>query len=126
MKKLNQTKYGEEGNCFAACIASLFEVEIADIPFLAEYKNWDEYLNVLNSILRNKFEVILLHGDFKDWEDYLKENYIDSYYIVSGDSNKGLEHAVIYKNGELFHNPNNLGTEIINIKHVYVFLKLHL
>ena len=126
MKKLNQTKYGEEGNCFAACIASLFEVEIADIPFLAEYKNWDEYLNVLNSILRNKFEVILLHGEFKDWEDYLKENYIDSYYIVSGDSNKGLEHAVIYKNGELFHNPNNLGTEIINIKHVYVFLKLHL
>jgi len=126
MKKLNQTKYGEEGNCFAACIASLFEVEIADIPFLAEYKNWDEYLNVLNSILRNKFEVILLHGEFKGWADYLKENYIDSYYIVSGDSNKGLEHAVIYKNGELFHNPNNLGTEIINIKHVYVFLKLHL
>jgi hypothetical protein len=126
MKKLNQTKYGEEGNCFAACIASLFEVEIADIPFLADYKNWDEYLSVLNSILRNKFEVILLHGEFKDWEDYLKENYIDSYYIVSGDSNKGLEHAVIYKNGELFHNPNNLGTEIINIKHVYVFLKLHL
>lgn len=126
MIKVIQTKHGEDGNCFAACIASLFDVEIDDIPFLADYQDWEEYLNVLNSTLRNKFGVILLYGEFKDWEDYIKENYIDSYYIVSGDTNKGLEHAVIYKNGELFHNPNNLGTEIINIKHVYVFLKLHL
>lgn len=126
MIKVIQTKYGEEGNCFAACIASLFEVEIDDIPFLADFQDWNEYLSVLNSTLRNKFGVILFYGEFKDWDDYIKENYIDSHYIVSGDSNKGLEHAVIYKNGELFHNPNNLGTEIINIKHVYVFLKLHL
>lgn len=90
MIKVFQTKYGEEGNCFAACIASLFEVEIDDIPFLADYKDWDEYLNTINSTLRNKFGVILLYGEFKDWYDYIKDNYIDSHYIVSGDSNKGL------------------------------------
>ena len=127
MIKVNQTKYGLEGNCFAAFIASLFDVGINEIPFLSDYQDdWDEYLKALNLVLRNKFGVVMLYGELKYWEEYLKENFIDSYYIVSGDSNKGLEHAVIYKNGELFHNPNNLGTEIINEKIIYVFLKLHL
>ncbi len=127
MIKVYQTKYGLEGNCFAACIASLFDVVINEIPFLSDYQDdWDEYLKALNLVLRNKFGVVLVYGELNDWEDYLKENFIDSYYIVSGDSNKGLGHAVIYKNGELFHNPNNLGTEIINEKIIYVFLKLHL
>lgn len=127
MIKVIQTKYGVEGNCFAACIASLFEIEIDNIPFLTDYKDWGEYLNALNNFLRDKFEVILLYGEFEIWQEYLKDNFMESHYIVSGDSNKeGLEHAVIFKNGELNHNPNDRGTEIINIKHVYIFLKLHL
>jgi len=127
MIKVYQTKFGEEGNCFAACIACLFEIEIDNIPFLTDYKDWAEYLKALNKFLRDKFEVILLYGEFEHWQEYLENNFMESYYIVSGDSNKeGLEHAVVFKNGVLYHNPNDRGCEIINIKHVYIFLKLHL
>ena len=48
----------------------------------------------------------------------------DSYYIVSGDANRGYEHAAIYKNGELVHDPNPEGNGLNNIKHFYFFIKL--
>jgi len=128
MKKVYQTKFGSEGNCFAACIASLVETDIEKLPFLSDYEDrWDDYLEATNELLRTKFEVIILYGMWEGWEDYLNKNFKDSFYIVSGDSNKqGLEHAVIYKNGKLNHNPNDRGTEIIKPKHAYVFLKLHM
>ena len=127
MKKVFQTKFGSEGNCFAACIASLVETDIENLPFLSNYKdNWDKYLDATNEYLRTNFEIILLYNDYEDWADYINDNFKNSFYIVSGDSNKdGLEHAVLYKNGKLNHNPNDRGTEIVNIKHAYVFLKLH-
>ena len=72
MIKVYQTKYGLEGNCFAACIASLFDVGINEIPFLSDYQDdWDEYLKALNLVLRNKFGVVLVYGELNDWEDYL-------------------------------------------------------
>lgn len=38
MKPAMQTKFGEyEGDCFAACIASLFELPIEDVPDLCYY-----------------------------------------------------------------------------------------
>lgn len=128
MIKVYQTKFGNEGNCFAACIASLFETQIDTIPFLNDYKDdWEEYLIALNCVLRKEFQVIMHCIEYEVWQEWFKSNYKDSYLIVIGDSNKkGFEHAVVYKNEKLYHNPNNRGSRIKNIKYVCFFVKLHL
>lgn len=126
MKYVYQTKFGDEGNCFAACVASLLEIDIEKVPFLGKDEEWSDYEDKLNYFLKQNFGLFLMVWPFENWEEYVDFHFKDFAYIVSGDSNlPGLEHAVIYKNGQQVHNPNNTGTEIINVKHIYLFLKLH-
>ncbi len=41
MHRVKQTKFGfEEGNCFAACIASLLELPIEEVPNFCTNKEW--------------------------------------------------------------------------------------
>ncbi len=51
MKPVLQTKFGgknhpleEQGNCMAACLASVFELELEDVPALVDDGNW--YQNI--------------------------------------------------------------------------------
>ncbi len=127
MKKVYQSKFGIEGNCFAACIASILETELDSIPFLSDFDdNWKDYLNALNTILKSRFNLFIDYTTYDYWETRFKDNFKDSFYIVSGDSNQdGFEHAVIFKNGELQHNPNSKGTEMIRATTCYFFIQIH-
>lgn len=52
MKRVKQTKFGPvEGNCFAACIASLLEVPIEEVPIDPSPENW---WNTAQDYLRHK------------------------------------------------------------------------
>lgn len=49
MKPVHQTRFGKEGNCWPACIASLFEVPLEEVDHLAcQHPDWlertDEWL----------------------------------------------------------------------------------
>ena len=48
MKPVMQTKFGPvEGNCFCACLASMLELPIEDIPFYHDvnwFKNYNDFL----------------------------------------------------------------------------------
>ncbi len=121
-----QTKFGKEGNCFAACVASLLEIDIDKVPFFGEDEEWSVYEDTINRFLKNEHNLFLWSDEFENWKEFVEFHFQDFAYIVSGDSNLvGFEHAVIYKNGKQEHNPNNSGVELINIKHIYIFLKLH-
>lgn len=127
MKKVYQSKFGNEGNCFAACIASILETELDSLPFLADYNDdWEDYLAALNEILKSRFNLFIDYTTYDYWESRFKDNFKDSFYIVSGDSNQeGFEHAVIFKNGVLHHNPNPNGTEMIQATTCYFFIQVH-
>lgn len=48
MIPVHQTRFGAEGNCYAACIASIFEVPLADVPQcrsdeLLSVEAWEDY-----------------------------------------------------------------------------------
>lgn len=40
MKPVYQTRYGNEGNCLAACIASILEVPLVSVDFTASEGTW--------------------------------------------------------------------------------------
>ena len=99
MKPVNQTKFGmEEGNCFEACLASIFECDIGDIPV---------------------FKGSLWFSDLQEWL-YTKELYyieieartfcdlsIKGYHIINGDSPRlNCQHSVVGYNCKMIHDPH--------------------
>jgi hypothetical protein len=97
-----QTKFGEtDGNCWAACIASLFsEVDIEDIPYWRG-TGWFEKFTEWSIAEFGYVPLIIWAGETLpySWPP-------NTYYIVSGKSPRGdYDHAVIYRNGKLVHDP---------------------
>lgn len=119
MKPVFQTKFtnvetGELGNCIAACLASLLEVGIEDIP----YFNPDDSNEVNN---RKLDQLLAEHGCYlaghvwpsKELEGY----YLASYEVVKA---SGYKHCVVCKNGKIVHDPR--GDEGVQLKPEPVYL----
>lgn len=98
MKLVYQTKFGDpEGNCFAACVASILECEITELPDfddLPEGCNWLEWFN--EHLAPKGYGVISatvpLHA------------YVPSgaHFIAAGPGHRGIKHCVVMKSsGEL-------------------------
>ena len=54
-----QTKFNREGNCLAACIASLFPVDINDVPELSYNSSWEKELSDWFKWKLNKYAFIV-------------------------------------------------------------------
>ncbi len=102
MKPIDQTTFGKgKGNCFAACIASILEVGIDEVPnFVCEYKNWvGETLKWLN---KRGFTGMFLTGS----EEGVAFRP-DCYHVVTGPSPRGdFLHAVVGRGDSLVHDPH--------------------
>jgi hypothetical protein len=105
MKKVYQTIFGvPNGNCFQACIASILECELKDLPnfmedgpdsFGGNLKEWE-------SVMPFKlFDVRFDNEESRDFsiKDLVLIATIDKMY---GDDRA---HSVIMKNGKIIHDP---------------------
>jgi hypothetical protein len=104
---------GIHGNCFPACLASIMELPLEQIPDLQTPKS--EWFNVLwTFLLKNGYE-FLGTGTKEDALSY--PTGIDGYYIVNGSSPRGFKrgHAVVFKNGVMVHDPHVSGLGVIDI-----------
>lgn len=96
MRPVDQTTYGShDGNCLSACLASILEVPIDDVPlFLGAY--WDDFLPWLK--------------DRGLWVSlYKAEDYVPpGYSIAAGPSKRfaGKLHACVAFNGMIVHDPH--------------------
>ena len=118
MKKVYQTKFGKEGNCFPACLASILEIGIDEIPNFQEpqgewYTLYKKWLN------RYSLDLIAL----LNWDDQPK-NCPEVYSIVSGKSPRGLQHATVYYGLEMVHDPHPDGGGVKGITEwIYIVSK---
>ena len=106
MKPVRQTIFGKpDGNCFQACVASLLEVPLEEVPSFTE-KWWLELEAWLES--RGLAPLLLT------WP-LAKGSYfcLDTHYIACGLAGRGLRHSVIYKNQELIHDPHPDNTGLV-------------
>lgn len=96
MKRVYQTKFGHpEGNCFNACVASILECSLEDLPDLEKFEakgvNW---LDGLNEALRPMgYGVIHVPAS----EENPASVYIPprGHFIASGDGYGALLHSVV-------------------------------
>jgi hypothetical protein len=97
-----QTKFtdrGEKGNCLAACIASILEVSLEEVPAIEELE-LHERASQLQALLFKHNKVCFDKPEGGPPHD-------DQYYITGYEvpSLPGIDHAVITKNGEIVHDP---------------------
>ncbi len=112
MKPVFQTRFGfEDGNCFEACIASILEIPLDDIPDFHKNAKGDNgpayWKNIAGWCKDKPFNIIAVALT----EDHDPLTFFkDSWVIVSGPSPRGKEdwhiHACVWWNGKIVHDPH--------------------
>jgi len=121
MKPVDQTVFGEpNGNCFAACVASILEIPLKGLPNF----NGSEYgpditaetqVNALRLFLA-KFKLSAIRLVFGD-------NDVGNigFTIAGGPAARGLNHCCIYKDGKLAHDPHPDRTGLTEVEDHILF-----
>lgn len=116
MKPVFQTKLKTEtqnGNCMIACLASILELPIDAVPAYEKFyvtEGDQPWVPWLRKFLKG-WDLIQIDCD---------HHYeIDAYYIAGGLSPRAtdeniFDHAVVYNNGKLVHDPHHSGDGILN------------
>ena len=133
MVPVMQTKFSDEvggvhGNCMAACVASIMELDIEDIPAWEDMGNdgsWGEsYYSFLESHGYETDGMANREGYTESalWDFVLDQcPGVDGYFIVGGDSPRiARGHAVIYCNREMIHDPHPSGMGVSVVREVYL------
>jgi len=106
MKPVKQTIFGKStGNCWAACVASLLEIDLEEVPnFCAKYDN-DRWFAETRKWLRTRGLEMLMLELSSDVD--LADLFGHIYWIAGGKSPRGrYNHATIYRGAELVHDPH--------------------
>lgn len=122
MKETDQTIFeAGKGNCFAACLASLLEIPIAEVVHFppGECCNWREIINEWLAPKGLFFIDIALAGDMRDelvrfW----------GHHIIMGDSPRPIaeRHAVVGYKGTMVFDPHPSRAGLVGDGHTYGFL----
>lgn len=108
MKPVDQTRFGDpDGNCLAACVASLLDLKLDEVPipgtegWLEELAEWLAPRGMWPLLLTRctRDHLVHLHG----------------YAIVSGPSVRGLMHATVWRCGEMVHDPHPSRAGILDV-----------
>lgn len=97
MIPVHQTILSEgDGNCVAACVASILELDIETVPnFIMDERqpfSWDVWLN----------RWVAARGVTAHWTRR-RPRWLS---IGLGESWRGTDHAVVMRNGKTIHDPN--------------------
>ncbi len=90
------------GDCFRACLATVLEMPLADVPHFAELfpAPKDFWLQVDGWLRTRGYE------RFPWASPRIPPASVLSPLIVTGDGGRGINHACVYYRGELFNDPS--------------------
>jgi hypothetical protein len=126
MKPVDQTLFGPRpngkvGNCVSACIASLLDLDVADVPYFmgTDSEPDDLWKKRINRWLAPRgFSFMHLKTDGKRFA-----HWPPGYFILMGRSPRGL-HAVVAKGEKIVHDPHPSRTGLKSIDGFAVLLPL--
>ena len=108
----------ERDDCMRACLATYFSVPLADVPILRD----DEWMQQVRDWVRPRglgFITIAVPN-----EAVFRERFSEGLLIVSGPSARGVDHAVLYLDGKLWHDPHPSGAGIQGVMQADFFYAL--
>ena len=123
-----QSKLGKGGDCFRACVASLMEKRLDDVPDFMNMFLEDEfadrcYLAFAEWLKPMGFAHILLQPSFGELEGSFMKRNIDltgALCIANGRSPRGSFHSVVYGGGVVLHDPVKGGGGILSVESMVI------
>ena len=104
---------GRLGNCFPACIASILECEIEDIPDFIHLESFHDWLSTLNDWLVGMGLIYVEFVTKDNPEEFFKGYKTKVHHILAGctertdmDSEFPVTHAVVALNGKMVFDPH--------------------
>lgn len=106
-----QTKFGHQGSCFTACIASILEISLNDLPNFVEYN--EKWILKLWDFLEPKG----LTYTSVNWKANSPPERIPAgYHLINGYAPRGFRHSVIGFRGVMIHDPFPRGNGLITVE----------
>ncbi len=136
MRRVDQTTFGSPGgNCFSACVASMFELSIDDVPyFMGDESDGDEWCHRFEKWLcpRGLYPVLLGIDPDPPKDDHKNAWRPQGLYILSGKSprdtgeNKDdpLLHSVLARGHRLIHDPHPSRDYLVDERDVCLLIAL--
>lgn len=105
-----------QGNCLSACVATFLGRPLEEIPHFAEYApdRKDAWWDCLIGYMAG-------HGYWPTDLDSPSDARWDEPVFVMGMSPRGVCHQVIYRNGELWHDPHPSRSGVIDVRESIVW-----
>lgn len=122
MKPVKQDRLWSEegignGNCLAACYASLLEMPLWMVPPFDQMFGRSDWGHRIDEWLQRL-------GYEREWLEGHQIDKLPEFYIATGRSARGVRHAVIYSHGELAHDPHFSGTGIESVEDTYHLVRI--
>lgn len=119
MKRVKQTTFGKpDGNCFEACVASILELSLDEVPRYTE----DDWLERINRWLRWQYslQLIITQSDIIGF-GMSPETYV----IANGPNRRGVGHSVVFRGDKMVHDPNPDNGGLMAVEDVLVFVAVN-
>lgn len=116
MRPVLQDRFGNVGNCFEACLASILNLELQDVPDLGSN---DVYERNLARFLETRGLIYVLIDRPNELEKQMMQHMFAArvvYHVIEGTSPRGGPHACVGKNGLIVHDPHKGGGGLIKVQ----------
>jgi hypothetical protein len=107
----------ENGNCLQACIASLLDMPIDDVPHFADHRGSDWFDKMNEWLIKQGYWVLVISG----WDNEFTPH---GYCIANGISPRGVMHSVIAKDGKVYFDPHPSDDGISEIDSYWLLVKV--
>jgi hypothetical protein len=123
VRPVPQTLFGDgsdgrpAGDCFRACVASLLELPIEEVPHVVEdhVRGGTHWAIALNRWLRPR-GLGYVEMPAQGSSCYGMLDVSGGYYVASGPGPRGYPHAVIEREGVLAHDPHPSGAGLLKVE----------
>jgi hypothetical protein len=96
-----QTEHGSDGNCFAACVATIVGCPLQEVPDLRGNDNWTHDLT--DWLITRRWNASFIQGDNRSVNKQINSPL--GYAILHHRVHTGFVHTAVVKDGQLIHDP---------------------
>jgi hypothetical protein len=116
--KLYCTDGIHNGNCYTACLASLLDLPLWMVPPFEDMFGRGDWRSRTDDWLKRFFNLQLVRVEGHE------PSSLPEYYIANGPAKRGVNHSVIYQNGELAHDPHPSCSGLLEVEWCWYLEKI--
>lgn len=118
MTPVNQSKLYQpdgihNGNCLAACLASLLDIPLWMVPPFDQMFGREDWRERIDDWLKRMFQKQRIRTE---GHEILNSEKRPEYYIANGPATCGVCHSVIYRHGQLAHDPHPAKSGLLSVE----------